>query len=192
MSTVQLHIFAGSNEFSGFRGIIDWPIVNETKKAVQVQTPGGLLWFPNWKRPKKFWSCATVDTLLAEIKNVSSSSSEALVPVLRAGKGPTDKSLKVRVQVHRFTLCDETDEWSEGSSIAKFRCFTLARSQLMDVDGALFAPMWMMKKRLRRGESIVSGVWTGLIAVESQIRAAVETAEAQAAIAAAARSGRAA
>ena len=188
MSTVRLHIFSGGNEFSGFRGIIDWPIVTETSKAVQIQTPGGLLWLPDCKRPKKFWSCAEVDKLLADIKSVSSTCNEALVSVQKAGKGPTDKSIKVKVEVRKYTLGDP-DEECEGSTITKTRCFTVALSQLKAVDGALFAPLWLLKRHLGHGESITSAKWIGFSEVEIQIRNAVLTAEAQAATAAAARLG---
>lgn len=96
----------------------------------------------------------------AELVRAASRSSAAAIPVKRAGKGPSDRSIKVTVQGVGYD--DRTIPHSHELP-ARDRTLTVPRSQLREVDGQLYAPVWLLrstiKKRLEFWPALPAGQW---------------------------------
>lgn len=80
----------------------------------------------------------------AELVRAASRSSSGAIPVTRAGKGPTERSVKVRVAGVRID-----DDRRGGDEPACDRTLTVARSQLREVGGQLYAPAWLLRTTIK-------------------------------------------
>lgn len=72
----------------------------------------------------------------------------ALIPVAVAGKGKTDKSIRVRVRAELHPCRDRPREITEHT-------VTVPRSTLIDYDGVPHLPRWLIKRTIR--ERILAG-----------------------------------
>lgn len=90
----------------------------------------------------------------------------ALIPIKPAGKGPTEKSRKIRVSgvVYRYQIPPGGDVEER-----KEHTLTIPVSQIVDRDGDYYAPRWLLRKTLHERvlggkswpASIDGGVWFG-------------------------------
>ena len=142
---------------------VDWEIVRKTDKAVLVNTAGGELWLPlhrfNMAEARhdqagmighRCQCQLELDELLATLEALSRSRTDCYVEVKKAGSGPTDKS-------HKYKVMGKT--------------LTLPISQIKELDGALMAPEWLIKEKLKisKDERVSSAVWLGWDAVLQQL-----------------------
>jgi hypothetical protein len=134
---------------------VTWPIVRRSdKRAVLLKIAG----HEKWLRPGDFSTLRTsfahlrperLSSLLDYLSKLLATEKDSLVPVKLAGKGPTEKSHKYRVVVHE----EHRGEFP--------RTFTLPVSQIIDREGASYAPLWLFTRHLQCGES-VRGIWPGV------------------------------
>lgn len=96
--------------------------------------------------------------------------SNGLIPVELAGKGPTEKSKKVRVSGVIYTYWDDSGSSAEER---KKHTVTIPASQIVERDDqACYAPRWVLKKAIHRNvlggkswpKAIEGGVWLGAVA----------------------------
>lgn len=153
---------------------LTWPITESSSKAIRVQLPGGEVWLPlhrfertgiSLRKNDQSLTCrissvfpATIVTLFREF---SRSSGEAIVPVKRAGKGPTDKSQKVKVEIWKHDD-EETRQRRE-------RTMTIPASQLREIDGKLYLMAWCAWKKLSEGECLVQPFTPAIDAAVKQL-----------------------
>ena len=144
--------------------LITWPIVRETKKAILVETPGGDLWLPRWRFDRAKYYLAEVPKLIELLANISASAESSIVPVTRVGPGKTEKSAKFKV------IVSENMNF-EGAEVLKtrVRIFTLPLSQILNNDRLMFAPVWLVKGHLGKGENLANRVWPGLAKITDEI-----------------------
>ena len=166
-------------QFQPFEQRVSWLILQATAKAWLIQTPGGELWVPSYRysnlRPG---AGATADErkmngVVEFFENVSASSSDARVPVRRAGKGPTELSSKVT-----FEVCLREPE--SGSVLGVWHRSSLVPvSQLSSDCEGWSVPRWVLAKKLKPNESFHRRpVWPGMNALRDQLRSAFDAAAA--------------
>lgn len=145
---------------------ISWPIIKETEKAILVETIGGEIWLPRYLFDKHDYTAFEAQKLLSNFKEISANYVEDLIPVKKAGKGPTEKSHKIKFDV--FCSVYDVDKFFLGHkkrSITK----TIPVSQLVEKDGNTYAPSWILKQKLEKGEMLSVTTWKGLPKVLEQI-----------------------
>lgn len=164
--TKSLQITIFSREL--VRQTIDWPILDRRPKAILVETPGGKLWLPLWKLGSLRYRVDQIDALMQLLERIAGSDFGARIRVWKAGAGPTMKSHKYQVAVIKSAV-------QHGEEVRELqrRTFTLPVSQIT-ADGRNFmAPVWLLRKKLAKGEALPRGTWPGLPAIREQIDAAV-------------------
>ena len=146
------------------------------KNAIKLGVVGKEEWIRpgDFRRLQDACRCVTPETLptlLMIMSEALEESSSALVPVSRAGKGPTEKSGKFRLEVYTRDY-DGIQVEGRPVPLRKIdRTFTLALSQIELLDGKPHAPVWLLKRHLGREES-VRGIWPGVDEVRKQLQAA--------------------
>lgn len=157
--------------------IVSWPVLKTTDKARLIRTPGGEIWIPIWR-----WNAIQLhhrrhpdEKTLAEIQQffaeISATCGESRVFVKRAGKGPTDLSVKIKFT---FTRKEGPDTW--GTKIWE-RSATVAKSLLtQDPDGRWTAPRWRLIECLKKDQEklATAGIWPGLEAVHVELQTAFD------------------
>lgn len=118
---------------------IVWAIVTKTDKAVLVTTPSGEFWIPKFKlaysnEPNPVGVVTNVLSLVELLKNGAARRGDALVPVVRVGKSRTSKLAGYSVDV---------DLVQAGRINLKIN---LPRSLIQEIDGATYAPLWIVRK----------------------------------------------
>jgi hypothetical protein len=167
-----------------FRGLpyaqgVSWPILQTTPKAWRIATPGGEIWVPSYR-----WSTMPAgpgaspeemrfNGVLAFLSSITSTNGDARVTVRRAGKGPSELSVKVAFDVVVYQ--------SDGRGILETRRRTVLvpASQLGSDGDKWFVPRWVLTKKLEDGEGFATRPeWPGLPALREQLQKAFDAATA--------------
>jgi hypothetical protein len=134
---------------------IEFPVTKETNKSYRVLIDGCNFWmhkstFNTAYKPDcaGFWgalnSPADIQKIIDRINLSISQNSDALIPVIKKGKGPTDKSAK-----YEFFVRSENED-------SKRRTFTLPISQIIEESGKLYAPAWLLKNKIAEAQNRMS------------------------------------
>lgn len=158
---------------------VSWPILQATTKAWLIQTPGGELWVPSYRYSNMLPGVgATADErklngVVAFFSHISASSSDAGVPVRRAGKGPTELSSKVT-----FDVCLREPE--SGAMLGVWQRSSLVPVSQLSSDGEGWSvPRWVLAKKLKPNESFHHRpVWPGIVMLREQLSSAFDAAAA--------------
>lgn len=161
----------------GYEQRVVWPILETTPKAWRIQTEAGEVWVPSYR-----WSCIRpgpgaspdeqrLNGLLEFFGSITSTNGDARVAVRRAGKGPSELSVKVsfNVVVHR----------PDGLGILgeRRRTVIIPASQLSLDGDPCSVPRWVLARKLGPNESFqVRPLWPGLPALQDQLRKAFDAA----------------
>jgi hypothetical protein len=167
-----------------FRGLpyqqgVSWPILQTTPKAWRIETPGGEIWVPSYR-----WSTMPAgpgaspeemrfNGVLAFLSSITSTNGDARVAVRRAGKGPSELSVKVSFDVVVYQ--------SDGRGIVETRRRTvLVPASQLGSDGDMwFVPRWVLARMLEDGESFQTRPeWPGMPALREQLQKAFDAAKA--------------
>lgn len=120
---------------------IVWPILEDSGKAIRVDFSGIQIWIPIYwfsqhsirlslmsggLRFCRVDNQRTADNLLGLFRLLSKTSSSAVIPVKRAGCGPTEKSARVK-----FTVSVGDDEFM----VAREQSMTVPVSQIVEIHG---------------------------------------------------------
>lgn len=173
-----------SLDFVFFRGLpyaqgVSWPILQTTPKAWRIETPAGELWVPSYR-----WSTMPpgpgaspeemrFNGVLAFLSSITSTNGDARIAVRRAGKGPSELSVKVAFDVVVYQ--------ADGRGIVETRRRTvLVPASLVGSDGnKWFVPRWVLVKKLEDCESFATRPeWPGLPALREQLHQAFDAARA--------------
>lgn len=162
---------------------VSWPIVRQTEKAKLVLTPGGEVWIPNWRWSDAIGHALTPDEMkLKSIVNLladlTSSHRDSRILVKRAGKGPTELSVRIS-----YVVKIDNPETLYGEPF-KTKSTNVARSLTKThADGKISVPCWVLEKKLAAGNKYGLGKevlwskslgWPGMEAIESQLWEAVQ------------------
>lgn len=167
-----------------FRGLpyergVSWPILQTTPKAWRIETPAGEIWVPSYR-----WSTMPagpgaspeemrLNGVLAFLSGITSTNGDARVAVRRAGKGPSELSVKVAFDVVVYG--------SDGRGIVETRRRTVLvpASQLGSDGDKWFVPRWVLVKKLGDGECFQARPeWLGMAALREQLQKAFDAAKA--------------
>ena len=145
-----------------------WPIDRSTEKAWRITTSGGQIWVPKclWRDDHLGNPESRIKWMMKLFGQISSTHDDALVPVKRAGKGPTEKSVKVNFRARRWFNDPMNPDFKEV-----VRSATVPISLVMqDENGTWKLPLWCLKRKLKDSESLVDKpIWPGLAAVQSEL-----------------------
>lgn len=86
-----------------------------------------------------------LDSFVGMLCNGIAASDDGLICVRPAGKGPTDKSRKIRVAA----TFKGAGQWGDESE-TRVHTLTVPISQLFEHGGKLFAPRWLIRQTLRK------------------------------------------
>ena len=175
MDTLKIRFTDGSKEVAA----IEWPVVKRTEKACLVQTSGGEIWLPTVgsKRLPESFPYSSFDRFCELLGNITK---DDYYPVSFSHKGPTDKSAVYKFVVN--VVIGNPDERDDYSSIQKKISRTLPKSQTIDDNGHLYAPCWLLNKKLivdqprklsieSHGYFLPKTPWRGLAAVLASVAA---------------------
>ncbi len=137
-----------------------WPIVHQTQHAILVDILGSRVWLRKQSFVFKGFSANYLQPLYAELNSASIEK----VRVWRAGKGPSEKSHKYRVEVERRY----EDEYGRVHKELVTRTFVLAEQLIVHEENKSYAPYGIVKKKLAHNEFLPDG-WPGLQEVKRQI-----------------------
>lgn len=102
----------------------------------------------NWSKPKHHNVLRTFKDLasfVGMLNRAIAASDDGLICVRSAGKGPTDKSRKIRVAA----TFGGAGHWGDEQEVRE-HTITVPISQLVEHDGKLHAPRWLIRQTLRK------------------------------------------
>ncbi|MBY9156605.1 hypothetical protein KUU74_25965 [Pseudomonas aeruginosa] len=102
----------------------------------------------NWSKPKHHNVLRTFKDLASFVGMLCryiAASNDGLICVRSAGKGPTDKSRKIRVAA----TFGGAGHWGDEQEVRE-HTITVPASQLIERDGNLYAPRWLIRKTLHQ------------------------------------------
>jgi hypothetical protein len=152
------------------RHAVVWAIERETEKAWLIKTAGGQIWMPKYLWRDNHPGIGSAEFRIKErfelFEKISSSNDSSLLPVKKAGKGSTEKSVKVSFRVRR---ADNPDNPPYKEVV---RSATVPVSLLVqEGNGSWYLPLWCIKQKLKTFEYLVEkACWPGLAAVQNELR----------------------
>lgn len=178
---------------------LEWPVLHPERGPCRVQLPGGEVSI--WPRTlqslphaltvdasaKPFSDVLTVDDYILKIRRavIEAASSDVVVPVVRAGKGPTEKSAKYRVSVQYHARAerniapyfDEHQRYAQPQTHTLTLAVSLVREITVEGAGGTYIPAWVIRSALRDREmirnneyvSFPGAIWLGEQALRAQL-----------------------
>lgn len=150
------------------RQTVHWPIVKATAKAWLISTAAGEIWMPKylWLEDRTSHAEIRIRRLMELLTKISSTHPDARVPVKRAGKGSSEKSVRVSYQVRRAAGDPRNPDCKEIARSATVPLSLLAQ----DTVGTWSMPLWCLKKKLAPSENFATNAkWLGLPVVQAQL-----------------------
>lgn len=165
--------------------VVEWPVVEARPAAVLVTTPGGPLWIPMsrwlaegsppWQpygRETEAACDAAVERVLGFVRTLVTDDRDARVALNSVAEGKTDKSRTVKLRV----IVDARGR--PQRSLVRQKIVPASLVQQHD-DGTRSLPMWFVKENILAAlEKVETLPWSGLAAVDAQLREACTLAKA--------------